>query len=153
MRQRVIERRSHVQAVRFGLTAPTRRVDVALEAGLEPFGQLGLILGTEFCKSVLSPDIRRLDADRPVGCQHSVEVVDHLFGVGQADLRLDHSIFSSMDAAITLSHADAGEPAGHECGEKQETERREGTRLSSSDHGSLWSEPTDNDGHHRSEIG
>ena len=153
LRRRVIQSRSHVQAVRFGLAAADRRVDVALVAGLEPFGQLGLVLGTEFCKPVLSPDIRRLDADCAVGCQHAVQVVDHLLGVGQAYLLLDHSIFASMDAAITLSHADAGEPAGHECGEKKETERREGTRLSSSDHGSLWSEPTDNDGHHRSEIG
>ena len=44
-----------------------RGIDVALEAVLEPFGHLRLVLGAEFRQPVLPPDVGSLDADGPIG--------------------------------------------------------------------------------------
>ena len=139
--------------MRFGLTAPTRRVDVALEAGLEPFGQLGLILGTEFGKPVLSPDIRRLDADRPVGCQHPVEVVDHLFGVRQADL---HSTIRSSPPWMLPSPCPTprqASPLGMSAARSRRRNAEKERACPRVIMGASSPSQPNNDCHHRSEIG
>ena len=55
-----------------------------LNPDLEPAGHLCFVFGAEFGQPVLAPDVGRLDADRSVGGHDAIEVIDHVFGVGEA---------------------------------------------------------------------
>ena len=80
------EASSKLQPAGFVLAPPDRGVELALEPRFQPFGHLGLVLGSEFGQPVLAPDVGRLDADGAVGRHDPVELVNHLLGRGKTDL-------------------------------------------------------------------